>query len=57
MARVRVSTIVDEQLLADARRARPGITDAALIDEALASLRSGELKIGRTTGEPGPAPP
>jgi hypothetical protein len=38
MARVRVSTTVDEQLLADARRARPGLTDAALIDEALGAL-------------------
>lgn len=38
MARVRVSTTVDEQLLARARQARTGITDAALIDEALAAL-------------------
>ena len=38
MARVRVSTTVDEGLLADARRARSGVTDAALIDEALTSL-------------------
>jgi hypothetical protein len=38
MARIRVSTTVDEQLLADARRARAGIADAALLDEALAAL-------------------
>jgi hypothetical protein len=38
MARVRVSTTVDEQLLASARQARTGMTDAALIDEALAAL-------------------
>jgi hypothetical protein len=38
MARTRLSTTVDAQLLADARRARSGATDAALIDEALAAL-------------------
>ncbi len=38
MARVRVSTTVDEQLLASARRVRTGLTDSALIEEALASL-------------------
>jgi len=38
MARVRVSTTVDERLLADARRARSELTDSALIDEALAAL-------------------
>ena len=38
MARVRVSTTVDEQLLATARRAHAGLTDSALIDEALAAL-------------------
>lgn len=38
MARVRVSTTVDEQLLADARRMRSELPDAALLDEALASL-------------------
>jgi hypothetical protein len=38
MARVRVSTTVDEQLLASARQARAGVTDAALLDEALAAL-------------------
>ena len=38
MTRVRVSTTVDEQLLARARRARTGVADAMLIDEALAAL-------------------
>ena len=38
MARVRVSTTVDEHLLASARGARSGVGDAALIDEALAAL-------------------
>jgi hypothetical protein len=38
MARVRVSTTVDEHLLAGARRARSGLADSALIDEALAAL-------------------
>jgi len=35
---VRVSTTVDEQLLAEARRARPELPDSALIDEALGAL-------------------
>jgi hypothetical protein len=38
MARVRISTTVDEHLLADARRTRASVTDAALIDEALGAL-------------------
>jgi hypothetical protein len=38
MARVRISTTVDEHLLADARRTRAGVADAALIDEALGAL-------------------
>jgi hypothetical protein len=38
MARVRISTTVDEHLLADARRTRAGVTDAALLDEALGAL-------------------
>jgi hypothetical protein len=38
MARVRVSTTVDEQLLATARRTRAGLADSALIDEALVAL-------------------
>ncbi len=38
MARVRISTTVDEQLLATARRTRSGLADSALIDEALGAL-------------------
>jgi hypothetical protein len=38
MARTRISTTVDAELLATARRARKGLADAALIDEALAAL-------------------
>jgi len=33
-----VSTTVDEHLLSSARRLRTGLTDSALLDEALASL-------------------
>ena len=40
MARVRVSTTVDEQLLQSARRVRRGKTDSALLDEALGALLS-----------------
>jgi hypothetical protein len=47
MARVRVSTTVDEHLLENARRARTGLPDSALIDEALSALlarhRAGEI--------------
>jgi hypothetical protein len=38
MARLRVSTTVDGQLLTDARRTLSDLPDAALIDEALAAL-------------------
>jgi post-segregation antitoxin (ccd killing protein) len=38
MTRARVSTTVDAELLESARRARPGLADSALIDEALAAL-------------------
>ena len=38
MARLRVSTTVDEQLLTSARHARSGVPDSALLDEALAAL-------------------
>ncbi|MHB8463234.1 MAG: type II toxin-antitoxin system VapB family antitoxin [Acidimicrobiales bacterium] len=38
MARVRVSTTVDEHLLRSARRLRSALTDAALVDEALSAL-------------------
>lgn len=39
MARVRVSTTVDSELLAEVRQLRSGLNDAALLDEALAALR------------------
>jgi hypothetical protein len=35
---VRISTTVDERLLASARRTRAELADSALIDEALAAL-------------------
>jgi hypothetical protein len=38
MARVRVSTTVDGELLTSARLARSGLADSALIDEALSAL-------------------
>jgi hypothetical protein len=38
MNRIRLSTTVDAQLLGNARNIRSGITDAALIDEALEAL-------------------
>jgi hypothetical protein len=38
MPRTRISTTVDAELLASARRARPGLPDSVLMDEALAAL-------------------
>jgi hypothetical protein len=38
MARVRVSTTVDESLIENARQARSDLNDAALLDEALGAL-------------------
>jgi len=38
MARTRISTTVDGELLDSVRSVRSGITDAALIDEALKAL-------------------
>ena len=38
MSRTRLSTTVDAELLASARGVHPGVTDAVLIDEALAAL-------------------
>ena len=38
MGRTRISTTVDADLLDSARRARSGLADSALIDEALAAL-------------------
>jgi len=47
MARTRVSTTVDESLLARARSIRSGSNDATLLDEALRALlarhRAGEI--------------
>jgi hypothetical protein len=38
MARVRISTTVDERLLTAARTAHAGVNDSALVDEALTAL-------------------
>jgi antitoxin MazE5 len=38
MARTRISTTVDSELLDDARQLRSGLSDAALVDEALQAL-------------------
>ncbi len=38
MARTRISTTVDSTLLESARSSHEGLTDASLIDEALAAL-------------------
>jgi hypothetical protein len=47
ITRIRLSTTVDAELLSNARRVRAGITDAALVDEALGALiarhRAGEV--------------
>lgn len=52
MSRTRLSTTVSEQLLDSARGLRSGITDAALIDEALKALldrhRSAEVDASYT---------
>ena len=52
MTRVRVSTTVDGELLAEARTLRTGSTDAALLDEALHALlarhRAGEIDVAYT---------
>ena len=42
MARTRISTTVDAELLASARRVRSGRPDSALVDEALAALLARE---------------
>jgi hypothetical protein len=50
MRRIRLSTTVDAELLGGARRARAGLTDAALVDEALGALlarhRAAEIDAG-----------
>ena len=38
VARTRISTTVDAELLATARRSRAGVPDSVLVDEALAAL-------------------
>ena len=47
MSRIRVSTTVDAELLAQARGLRAGVNDASLLDQALAALiarhRSAEI--------------
>lgn len=40
MPRVRVSTTVDGDLLAEVRRLRRGVNDATLLDEALLALKA-----------------
>ncbi len=59
MNRIRLSTTVDAELLGSARRVRTGITDAALIDEALAALlvrhRSAEIDAGYAAYDKHPA--
>lgn len=50
MARIRVSTTVEESLLKDARSLRSDLNDAALLDEALSALvgqhRAAEIDAG-----------
>ncbi len=59
MNRIRLSTTVDAELLGSARSARSGITDAALIDEALSALlarhRSAEVDAGYAAYDEHPA--
>lgn len=52
MSRIRVSTTVDSELLAAARRLRTGLNDAALLDEALTALqdRHRSAEIDRSYG-------
>ncbi len=59
MNRIRLSTTVDANLLNSARGLRAGITDAALIDEALDALlarhRSAEVDAGYAAYDEHPA--
>ncbi len=59
MNRIRLSTTVNAELLGSARRVRSGVTDAALIDEALAALvaryRSAEVDAGYAAYDEHPA--
>jgi hypothetical protein len=58
MSRARVSTTVDEDLLCTARQLRSRLTDAALLDEALAALvgqyRAAEIDAGYAAYETHP---
>jgi hypothetical protein len=58
MARVRVSTTVDEHLLSEARIANPQHSDSALFDAALAALlarsRAAEIDEGYSAYEDHP---
>lgn len=45
MARTRISTTVDKDLLDDVRRMRRGATDAEVIDEALGALLARERAV------------
>ena len=51
MARVRVSTTVDEKLLARARGARSGLADSALIDAAYAAYDTSPLDAADEWGD------
>lgn len=59
MNRTRLSTTVDAELLETARTVRSGLTDAALVDEALAALldryRAGEIDASYTAYDEHPA--
>lgn len=58
MARIRVSTTVDESLIESARRLRSDLNDAALLDEALGALvsrhRAAEIDAGYAAYEAHP---
>ena len=58
MARIRISTTVDEKLLTNARRSHSGVPDSKLMDEALAALvarnRAAEIDAAYTTYETHP---
>jgi hypothetical protein len=58
MNRIRLSTTVNAELLTGARSVRSGITDAALIDEALGALlarhRSAEVDASYATYDENP---
>jgi len=59
MNRIRLSTTVDAELLGTARSLRSGLTDAALVDEALAALlvryRAAEVDASYTAYDEHPA--